>query len=83
MASITFTIPDQIAPRVLDGFAIAEGYVAVLDNGTANPETKTQFMRRKIIEYVKNAVRSAEVQDAKNKAATMAGQSVDQDILIA
>lgn len=82
MASITITIPDQIAQRVLNGFCTHYGYLATLDNGDPNPETKLQFAKRKLIEYIKAGVEVTEVQAARNSAATTAKASIDLDIVL-
>lgn len=62
MATITITIPDAILQRVLDGYAIANGYQPKLEDGT--PETKAAFAKRKIIEHIRSSVRKAEVEQA-------------------
>jgi hypothetical protein len=80
MAQITITIPDAIASRVINGFAKRYNYSPTLEDGSANPETKSQFAKRKVIEFIKAAVRETEIQDATNAAATTAAASVDTDI---
>lgn len=82
MAQITINIPDAIQERVLNGFAKHYNYSPTLENGDPNPETKAQFAKRKLIEFIKLAVKDAEVQDARNTAATTASQSVEIDISI-
>lgn len=82
MASITLTIPNAVTQRVLDGFCKNQGYAATLENGTPNPETQQQFMKRKIVEYVKTAVKASELETARNAAATTANDSVDKDIVL-
>lgn len=82
MAQITINIPDNIATRVLNGFAYRFSYSPILEDGSPNPETKAQFAKRKLIEHVKQAVREAEIEQAKNAAGTTAGQSVDNDIVL-
>jgi len=82
MAQITITIPPAVTNRVIDGFAKRYNYSPTLEDGSANPETKTQFAKRKLMEYIKQAVREAEIQDATNTAATSAAASVDTDIIL-
>lgn len=82
MTTITITIPDNITPRVINGFAKRYNYSPTLENGDPNPETKAQFAKRKIIEYIKQSVKEAEMQDATNAAATTAGTSADKEILL-
>jgi hypothetical protein len=51
MATISFTIPDAIVNRVLDGIAYYHGYQDTIFDGTKlipNPETKLAFARRMI-----------------------------------
>jgi len=80
MTQITINIPDAVAPRVINGFAKRYNYATTLEDGSANPETKTQFAKRKILEFVKRAVREAEIEQARNEAADAAGAGVDTDI---
>ena len=80
MAQITINIPDAIASRVINGFAKRYHYSPTLEDGTPNPETKAQFAKRKVIEFIKQAVREAEIEAARNVAAETAGASVDTDI---
>jgi hypothetical protein len=82
MATITINIPDTIANRVLNDFAQRFNYSPTLEDGSPNPETKSQFAKRKLIEYIKQACREAEIQNATNTAATTAGTSVDTDIIL-
>lgn len=72
MASITLTIPNSEAARVLDGFAAYHRYRVTIDNPDydpnvegslvtiPNPETKIQFAKKKIIEFIKESVSAAE-----------------------
>lgn len=82
MATVTITIPSNITNRVLDGFCKRYGYSPLLEDGSSNPETKAAFVKRKIIEHIKKAVREAEIEDAVNIAAGTAGSSVDTDIVL-
>lgn len=82
MTTITITIPNNITTRVIDGFCKRYNYSPTLENGEPNPETKAQFAQRKLREYIKQAVREAEIQDATNTAATNAGTSADNEIIL-
>lgn len=82
MATITVTIPNAILPRVIDGMAYHHGYAPTLENGDPNPETKAQFAQRKVREFIKQSVRDAEIEQARNTAAGAAGASADNDILL-
>ncbi len=63
MASLTITIPDAQAARVVNKFALRMGYQTTI-NGQPNPENKTQFLKRKIIDYVTSIVRQQELDEA-------------------
>jgi len=52
MASITITIPDNIAPDVLDAFAYVYNYSP--NSGL----TKSQFTKQKIIEQIKTTYKN-------------------------
>lgn len=73
MANLQVTIPDAALQRVLDAFASAYGWSAVIvdaetGQSSANPETKQQFARRKVAEFIKEVVRSQEAQVAAEAA---------------
>lgn len=61
MAQIIINIPNDKLSRVIDALCSLHGYRATLLDGTANPETKQQFAKRKIIEKIKDDVRSIEL----------------------
>ena len=48
MADVTFTIPDEQMTRFVNGMAAHFGYREILENGDSNPETKAQYIRRKV-----------------------------------
>lgn len=77
MAQVTFTIPNEIVTRVLDGVAYANGYQDEID-GQPNPESKADFAKRMICVYVKQCVVTYEsgqsAQDA-GEAARLAAES--------
>lgn len=77
MASITLTVPDAEAIRTLDGFAAHHKYREAIANPDynpevddeslatiANPETKIQFMKNKLIDFVKESVKAEETRVA-------------------
>jgi hypothetical protein len=74
MATISFAIPDDVLPRVLDAFAEMYGYQDQVSDPAnpgemiPNPQTKAQFARRKIIDYVREMVRVYEGSVAKASA---------------
>lgn len=84
MATITVTIPANITPRVIDGFCKRYHYQEFLDveHTIPNPETKAQFAKRRVIQFIKDAVREAEAEDAKKVAEDAVVTSVDTDIVL-
>ena len=69
MATISFQIPDAALPRVVSAFAAAYGYQDLVgDPPVQNPETRAQFMRRCIMEFVRNTVQAVEVNVAAETA---------------
>jgi hypothetical protein len=71
---MTITIPDEVATRVLNKFAAYYNYTG------AQGETKQQFAKRKIIEFVKDAVKKQEIFEAEDAARAAAAADVDTDI---
>ena len=68
---ITIDIPDNVASRVVDGFAYDHQYqdkITVqslqgeqsVEETKNNPETKEEFLKRRLIEYIKSCVRTGE-----------------------
>ncbi len=82
MASITLTIPAGDATRILDGFATHHKYQTDVANPLydpadaestepetiPNPESKVEFAKRKIIEFVKASVKAEETRVALEAA---------------
>lgn len=81
MAQVTFTIPNEIVTRVLDGIAYANGYQDEID-GQPNPESKPDFARRMIRTYMKQCVVSYEARVAGEAAADAARQAAEGEIEI-
>jgi hypothetical protein len=78
MASITLNFPDDVKDRVINGMVIAGSYQDFLIDGSPNPQTKVQFAKAQIIQYIKNQVRRTE-QETKNRETE---SSVETDITI-
>ena len=76
MAQITINVADEHIARVRQAFCAYHGYQDKLPDGTDNPETRIQFMKRKIKEYVKNSVTAHEA----DAAALAARQQVILDV---
>ena len=81
MARISIDIPDNILTRVVNGFCSNYGYQDTID-GIPNPETKQQFLKRKIIEFVKEAARNTEMNAAANAASITAKNAADSELAI-
>ena len=82
MADITITIPNPVLPRVVDAIATEYGYQAnIPDVGNPgqfipNPETKNQFAKKQVIEFLKRTVKTAE----KSNAIVTARNAVETDV---
>jgi hypothetical protein len=65
MATLTFSFDTGAVPlsRIVDAFAKAYRYQAIID-GQLNPETKAQFARRMVQQYIRDIVVSTERNDA-------------------
>ncbi len=79
--TITLTIPDPVATRVILGYSASRGYSpTIFDPETGatspNPETRAQYAKRMLIAHVIQAVKQYETQLADQAAA----QAVDTDI---
>lgn len=63
MAKWEITINDDLVPRILNDFATQYNYQEKIQNKDGkiidNPETKVQFAKKQIIEYVKNVMKAA------------------------
>jgi hypothetical protein len=77
MASITLTIPDAQATRVLNALATQWGYLSVLPDGTANPQTKAQFVKAELARYCKRVVVAYEAAQAAATQSTTSTNEVD------
>ena len=85
MASITLTIPDPIAVRVLNGFAYSTGYQdTVFVDGVEepNPESKINYSKRILGEWIKKQVVAYEVSAAVSTAASNTRATSESEITI-
>lgn len=73
------TIPDAMLPRVTEAFKAAYGYEAKLPDGSNNPETEAQFVRRKILDYVKELTVAHEAAGAGDAARADASNKTRND----
>ena len=81
MASISLTIPNPIANRVLDSFCAKKGYTGFLPD-SITPITKQDFLKADLIKYIKNNVAEHEAIIASNAACQTAQQYVEDNITI-
>lgn len=54
MATFTLTIPDAKLQDLIDAYG--DDYQAMLPGGGANPETRIQYSKRKLLEHIKQPV---------------------------
>lgn len=76
MANIQLTVPDAAIARIRDAFCAEFNYQATLEDGTPNPQNKTEFTRQQIIAYVRQVVKNNE----SNKQAGLARKAVEAEI---
>lgn len=81
MATVSITIPDAVAARVMDAIAAVYGY---LDPETGQPkvpgQTKAQFTKEVVKTFVKNVVRQHEAQQLSEAARQSALSAVETEI---
>lgn len=88
MASIQITIPDGVAARVTDGLAGQYNYQATipapnpLNPPVPNPETKAQFAKRMVANFIKDSVKAYEATQAARIARDTAAASVETAITL-
>lgn len=78
MATLSITIPDAIAPAVIDALAGHYGYTATVGDPSApNPETKAQFVRRMVAGHIRHLVQEYRTTQAARQAAATAESDAD------
>lgn len=75
MATISLDIPDAKLSTIVLNASIALGYQPTI-NGVANPETRGQFVKRKMAQQLK----SWAIQGARDTASKTAGDTAQADI---
>lgn len=73
---LRIVIPDAHAPRVLTAFAEHFGYQATID-GQPNPQTEAQFARDQVKAWIRETVRSHEINTATDEAREAAVAAAD------
>jgi hypothetical protein len=76
MASISITIPDAVLSRVLDAFAARYGWES------AGGQTKAQFAKSRVIEFIRDVVRAHEATAVAEAARVAAVAAVNADIVL-
>ena len=60
MAKVVFTLSDEHLTRVIDAFCFHYGYAATLITGEPNPESRGEFTRRIISEWIRAETKKQE-----------------------
>ena len=76
MAVLNLTIPDAVVNRIFDAIAANHGYNA------GGGQTKAQFAKQIVIQFLKNEVQSLESRQAADAARTASDTAVATDIVI-
>lgn len=86
MATISITISDAIATRVVNAVVYSTGYTDIVFNmdgiSYPNPITKTQWAKNVLKQYIKGIVVSYEANLAGEQAKEIAKISAETDIII-
>lgn len=86
MANINILFPDAQAARVVDAFATAYNYPSTvpgatpLDPPVPNPQSKAQFAKAKVIDFIKSVVKGYEATNAAEIARRAALNAADPDL---
>ena len=62
---LTFESDEQLT-RVVDAMCARHGYSATLGDGTPNPQTRREFVRQRIAQWVRGEVREHELNTARS-----------------
>lgn len=72
--------------RILDAFTTAYSYQPTMKNAQGqdipNPQTRAQFMKAKLAEYVRESVKAYEAGQASEDARKAAATKVDAEVVI-
>lgn len=82
MATISFTIPDAVMPRVIDALCGAYGYRDLLPGGVPNPLSRPQYAREQVRLFIQAAVRAWEAQQASDAAASAARDKAIAEVTV-
>jgi len=79
---LSINIPDAIDTELVKEFCATHGYMAKLEDGSDNPDTPKQFMKKKVIEYLKEPLRAIRIGRAMAQVRAAASTTVDSEINI-
>lgn len=86
--NFSFTVSEVNKARIINGVCYQNNYRDQIEDPEnegemiANPETKAQFAKRMIKEYIKNNVRAYEVSKAVSEARKAKMEEVDDNIVL-
>lgn len=63
--NIQISIPDGKKDKIINAFVIQYGYQATLEDGSDNPQSKAEFAKQKLIEFVKEVYKASKVKEAE------------------
>ena len=70
--NLTITVPDDKAQEILTDFVTFHGYQVQVEDGEGNlidnPLTKVQYMKRQIIRYLRDSVKTYRARQAVEQA---------------
>jgi hypothetical protein len=88
MARITIDFPDGVQSRIVDAFASVYGWSATIPGPTEgsdpipNPISRAQFVKYRVLHFIRGTVRAHEAQQAQETARRAAEDAVDQEITL-
>jgi hypothetical protein len=86
MATLSITVPNNIATRVADAICNLNGYQETISDGNGgtipNPQTKLEFVKHYVINVLKNQVISYEGRIAADAANLAAIQTAQAEIIL-
>lgn len=65
MPTISLTLSSQDLTRAVDALGTRWGYSSTLPNGDPNPQTKGEFVRQRIAQWVRSEVHAHELATAQ------------------
>jgi hypothetical protein len=81
MAQLSFTIPDNLMPDVIEAFVHEFSYQQTI-NGFPNPQTQAQFTKAQIAEHIKLVTKRYKAGVAATAAEAAAIANVDSGLII-